>query len=620
MTPIKGTSQNDTLTGTEGADTIYGFGGSDSIVGNGGDDVLIGDGGAGGLRPGEDASPLTLSSKNVVSGTETAYGNNSAVAGDSVVYSNIAKLSDGTSVSGRLVLVSKSSSSLSVDLTGGNGSEILLNGTNRSWVEGETASFRLEFFDPATGEPVALNSVATFNDIDRVSSWQTGRGTESVTVDGGSFTSFGTTANTSLNVTQSNGVVTASGGADTGPSDQNAWFSAQFESREFIEFTVSARAVNSGYTLSGNTITDAVITPIEPGNDTLDGGAGNDYLDGQGGDDSLLGGSGNDTLLGGSGNDTLRGGTGDDLLFAGEGTDQLYGDAGNDTLHGGGDNDTLDGGDGADLIIVDSLGANGNNSTTVNGGSGGDDNDTLDISALLAQGYVVTHHVKNPETNGNPGFNGQITLYNSKTGQYANINYTDIEHVPCFTAGCLIATPNGEIAVDDLQVGDKVFTRDNGIQTIRWIGTRKLSSVELEPRFYPIRIREGALGNGMPARDLVVSPNHRMLITSTLSELLFAEREVLVAAKHLTHLDGVERLSLDSVTYVHLMFDRHEVILGDGAWSESFQPGELTLASLRSAQRDEIFHLFPELAEKEGREAYVSARKSLRKHEAKLLA
>ena len=197
MTPIKGTSQNDTLTGTEGADTIYGFGGSDSIIGNGGDDVLIGDGGAGGLRPGEDASPLTLSSKNVVSGTETAYGNNSAVAGDSVVYSNIAKLSDGTSVSGRLVLVSKSSSSLSVDLTGGSGSEILLNGTNKSWMEGQTASFRLEFFDPATGEPVALNSVATFNDIDRVSSWQTGRGTESVTVDGGSFTSFGTTANTS---------------------------------------------------------------------------------------------------------------------------------------------------------------------------------------------------------------------------------------------------------------------------------------------------------------------------------------------------------------------------------------------------------------------------------------
>ncbi len=121
-------------------------------------------------------------------------------------------------------------------------------------------------------------------------------------------------------------------------------------------------------------------------------------------------------------------------------------------------------------------------------------------------------------------------------------------------------------------MGDKVFTRDNGIQAIRWIGSRTLSCDELEARFHPIRFREGSLGNGMPARDLVVSPNHRMLVTSTLSELLFAEREVLVSAKHLTHLDGVERVKTESVTYVHMMFDRHEVILGDGAWSESFQP------------------------------------------------
>ena len=620
MAETIGTNGNDRLTGTAGSDTIYGLGGNDSISGGAGDDTLIGDGGAGGLHPGTDASPLTLSLSNVVSGTETAHGNNSAQVGDSVVYSKVATLADGTSISGRLVLTAKSNASLNVDLTGSKGAEIILNGANKSSQLGMQASFRLEFFNPTTGEPVALNSVATFNDIDKVTGiFSSGTGTERVIVDGSSFTSFGTTANTSLNVTQSNGVVTASGGTDTSPTDQNAWFSAQFENREFIEFTTSARSGQSGYTLSGNTITNSVVTPITPGDDTIDGGEGNDYIDGQAGNDSLIGGTGNDTILGGAGNDTLRGGDGDDVLYGGDGTDQLYGDAGNDTLHGGGDHDVLNGGDGADLIIVDSLGSNGVNNTTVDGGSGGDDNDTLDISALKAQGYQVVNIVKNPETNGNPGFNGQIQLYNPATGQYANINFTDIENVPCFTPRTMIATPMGEIPVETLQVGDKVFTRDNGVQIVRWIGSRELRASEMTPKFQPVLIRAGALGNGMPERDLLISPNHRILITNSIAELLFDEREVLVAAKHLTHLEGIDRVQTDHVTYVHVLFDRHEVILSDGAWSESFQPGELTMASMGRAQRDEILALFPELAAGDTNNSYVSARKSLLKHEAALL-
>ncbi|WP_376872835.1 Hint domain-containing protein [Albirhodobacter sp. R86504] len=597
-----GSANNDTLNGSADADTIYGLGGDDRINGLAGDDVLLGDAAPGGLTPGSDATPLTLSLNNVVSGSETASGNNSAVAGDSVVYSNVATLDDGTSVSGRLVLVSKSSSNLSVDMTGATGAEILLNGVNSSAATGATATFRLEFFDPATGEAVALNSVATFNDIDKVTGNRIGNGTEQVSVNGSNFTSFSTTSTSNLSVTQSNGVVTASGGTNTNPTDENDWFSAQFENRESIEFTVTARSGGSGYTLSGSTITDEVVTPIIPGNDTIDGGDGNDYIEGQGGNDYLIGGAGNDTLV------------------AGAGTDRLEGGAGNDELHGGGDNDVLSGGDDADTIYVDELSDSGVNNTTVDGGSGGNDDDTLDISALQAQGFEITNLVKNPENNGNAGFNGQITLYNASTGQTVNINFTDIEHVPCFTKGSLIATPSGETPVEDLRVGDKVFTRDNGIQTICWAGSRHLEAHEMVDKFRPVRFRKGSLGNGMPSRDLLVSPQHRMLITSNLAELMFAEREVLVAAKHLTHLEGVDQLAAGEVTYVHLMFERHEVILADGAWSESFQPGELTLASMKSAQRDEIYGLFPELAHKEGRDAYVAARKSLRKHEAQLIA
>jgi hypothetical protein len=72
-------------------------------------------------------------------------------------------------------------------------------------------------------------------------------------------------------------------------------------------------------------------------------------------------------------------------------------------------------------------------------------------------------------------------------------------------------------------------------------------------------------------------------------------------------------------TYIHFMFDQHEVILSDGSWTESFQPGHQTLDGLGNAQRQEILELFPELATEQGREDYHAARRTLKRHEAKLL-
>jgi hypothetical protein len=72
-------------------------------------------------------------------------------------------------------------------------------------------------------------------------------------------------------------------------------------------------------------------------------------------------------------------------------------------------------------------------------------------------------------------------------------------------------------------------------------------------------------------------------------------------------------------TYVHLMFEEHQIIRADGAWSESFQPGAKTLAGLDSPQRDELLALFPELADKAGQDDYVAARLSLKDHEARAL-
>ncbi len=201
------------------------------------------------------------------------------------------------------------------------------------------------------------------------------------------------------------------------------------------------------------------------------------------------------------------------------------------------------------------------------------------------------------------------------------IEATDKCPVPCFTNGTLIATPYGEVPIETLEVGDRVITRDNGVQRIRWIGERRVGGDELRrmPSLRPVLIEAGALGNGLPERDLLVSPNHRMLVTGQ-ADLLYGEPEVLVAAKHLTHLPGVRQVDVESVTYFHILFDRHEVVLSNGTWSESFRPGDVGMDALEDDQRREILALFPELAEETARVIeFPAARRILKRHEAEAL-
>lgn len=174
--------------------------------------------------------------------------------------------------------------------------------------------------------------------------------------------------------------------------------------------------------------------------------------------------------------------------------------------------------------------------------------------------------------------------------------------VPCFTRGTLIETASGPVAVEDLKVGDLVRTRDNGLQPIRWIGSRRLGRAGLaaKPNLRPIRIRAGALGTGTPSADLLVSPQHRILVRSRIAQRMFSTAEVLVAAKQLLQLDGIEIADdLETVDYFHILFDRHEVVYSNGAETESLYTGPQALAGVGKAAREEIFALFPTLAETE---------------------
>ncbi len=618
MAIINGTSNNDTLQGTAeddqisagaGQDLVSGEGADDLIDGGSGDDTLFGDAGVG-TAPGLDATPITLDYANRAENTGST-----ADAGDSVVYRNVAQLEDGTRIDGRLVLVSTSNDNMRIDLTGGTGFEILMNTNSRAQFAGETATFRLEFFDPVTGDPVALNSTGTFNDLDRNSPGNQ----ESVTIDSGSFTAFGTSADTSLNISTAGGTINAAGTEQNSPSDQDAWFSAEFENREFIEFTLETRSTRSGFTLSGDLIDDGVVVPIEAGDDTITGGSGQDEIFGQGGNDVLIGESGNDTLEGGEGDDTLLGGddqdsivggAGNDSINGGDGDDSIFAGDGEDTIISGEGNDRAEGGLNSDLFLFD-----GQGSHQILGGEDPDDSDIdrIDLTGIDRNTYRLIRGA--PEE-------GRIEFLDGAGNVVGSTNYAEIEEVIiCFTPGTMIATKRGEKPVQQLKVGDKVFTRDNGPQELRWIGRRNLNRHELGKmqQYFPILIRAGALGDGTPQRDMMVSPNHRMLITSEIAEMMFGESEVLVAAKHLISLDGVEAAPVSKVSYIHLMFDAHEVVLADGTWAESFLPGQQAMAGIKSDQRQEILDLFPELIDVRGLRNFDAARRLLKAHEAHLL-
>ncbi len=361
----------------------------------------------------------------------------------------------------------------------------------------------------------------------------------------------------------------------------------------------------------------------EAGNDTLSGEAGDDSLDGGAGDDRLFGGLGNDTLRGEDNNDSLDGGAGDDALYGGFGNDTLSGGAGNDLLDGGADNDLLTGGDGNDTLIggpgIDTLQGGADRDTffggagdVIDGGEGGDDFDTLDLSAF---GYAATNITYDPLNHEN----GTVDFLDGTGAVVGSLAFSNIESViPCFTPGSMILTDQGEVDVANLAVGDRVLTRDNGWQEIRWVGRRDLNAAELvaEQRFNPVRIAKGALGAGLPERDMLVSPQHRMLMSGPRTELLFGEREVLVAATHMVGMPGIARVYPRQISYIHLLFDQHEILRADGAWSESFQPGEATLGGLDAEQRNEVLALFPSL---DMAGSYPAARLSLKSREARAL-
>ncbi len=158
-----------------------------------------------------------------------------------------------------------------------------------------------------------------------------------------------------------------------------------------------------------------------------------------------------------------------------------------------------------------------------------------------------------------------------------------------FAADTNIMTSLGDVKVQNLKVGARVITRDHGMQTLRWIGSHK---VRISADDAPIMFQKAVLKN---TRDLILSPQHRILFKGEQAELMFGQSEVLVPAKTLLNNDRVYQIVDGFIEYYHVLFDRHEIIYSEGVSTESYLPTIENIKNLDQDTRENLYDVFPNL-------------------------
>ncbi|KAB7615477.1 hypothetical protein F9L33_01545 [Amylibacter sp. SFDW26] len=654
---INGFAGDDTIDGGVGADEI--FAGADA------DTILLGDGEFDGdvIEGGEGGDDNdTLDTTDVVEGVNVTFDGNESgevegdTSGDEATFSEIETIETGAGDD----VVDGSVTTGGIDVSTGAGNDTIIGGTGDDTVDGgddddtittgdgsdsveggdgndtiDTRGPNSGGLTPAVdlGEPFTANDADPFNDRD--------------VVDGGDGDDTILTGDDADTITGGDGNDFIDGGIDADSIDGGDGDDTIIggEGSDIID---GGEGDDTIFAALDPSFPDALNIPddIDPilnnGDDTVFGGAGNDTVYGDDDNDIIFGGADNDVLFGGIDDDELFGGTGNDILDGGDFSDTLDGGDGNDTLDGGRDDDDIIvgagdiafGGHGDDVFTIDAsandASGTGPTGVTIVGGETGEANqpdnadtdndnfpgapnafgDVLDLSGLVASGQLSPGDINFTD----PSRENGNFQYTNDDGDLVTVNFSEIENViVCFTRGTMIVTDQGEKKIEDLKVGDMVLTKDNGLQEMKWIGSR---TVPAQGNFAPIMIKAGALAND---RDLMVSPQHRMVVEGWQSELLFGEREVLAAAKHLVNNDTIYVNEGGEVEYFHMLFDHHEIVFANGAASESFHPGEVGINALTDEARDEIFTLFPELRD-DATSYGPAARTSLKGHEAKVLS
>ncbi|MBE1282451.1 MAG: hypothetical protein GJ676_03990 [Rhodobacteraceae bacterium] len=171
--------------------------------------------------------------------------------------------------------------------------------------------------------------------------------------------------------------------------------------------------------------------------------------------------------------------------------------------------------------------------------------------------------------------------------------------VVCFARGTRIRTRGGEKLIEGLKAGDQVLCTDGVLRDIKWIGSRVVPKPELaaHPELKPVRLSRNALAKDKADADLVLSPQHRILLSDWRAELLFGEEEVLVSAQSMINDQTIRPADdLEEVEYFHILLDGHHTVFANGLECETLMPAEMAQHALSAEERSEILTIFPELA------------------------
>jgi serralysin len=214
--------------------------------------------------------------------------------------------------------------------------------------------------------------------------------------------------------------------------------------------------------------------------------------------------------------------------------DTAIGGVGDDIFYVNAQDDAIDGGGGADTVVF----------------SGDHADYTLSSKATMQ--IIVT------------GNGITDTLTNVETLQFADTSVqTSSISVTCFARGTRLRTPLGEVPVELLMAGDLVCTLAGTVRPIKWIGYRTINLLAHPhpPLAAPVRIQQGAFGPGRPKRDLLLSPDHAVLVE---------DGALIPACLLVNDCTVVRETSMRSVTYLHLELDTHDIVLAEGLTVETY--------------------------------------------------
>jgi Hint domain len=189
---------------------------------------------------------------------------------------------------------------------------------------------------------------------------------------------------------------------------------------------------------------------------------------------------------------------------------------------------------------------------------------------IVATGSATSKAVWFYDSSGTLGVGANGQSFDDRGGIHSNATgayIADVEvYSPCYCAGTLIRTGRGDASVETLVIGDEVMTASGALRRIKWIGRRSYGRRFIMGRkdILPVCVKAGALADNVPARDLWISPNHAMFFADEPGGLLIEAKDLVNGSSI------VQAQSVDKVEYFHIELDSHDVIIAEGALSETF--------------------------------------------------